>query len=438
MRVLRRQAGDSALDLAVVSSSPAIRHAADQAGFPVYGSLQSYERALSRAQSASHRTRGSLARAGRGASHFGTLGVIGGITFVALAAIYLMLPQATITLVPVTQTLQEKIEIQADPNAKTVDVEKRIVPARVVYVQSEGTDQVTTSGKQASTNSKAQGQVTFTNRTDKEVTVPRGTVVRTSNNVGFTTLDDVKLGAGSQASGRTNIAALEAGSQGNVERGAINKADGDINKQVGVFNEQPTTGGGSKEVETVTDQDKAALKDTLTKRLQADVLRKLEAERQRHETLSPESIRIVTLKEDYDQNVGGQSKVLNLSMQLRANGTFYNMADVEQVIKAWSPRLKPGYYLRPDTIKASEPRIVNAEGGTARIEVNVEGVVASRINEDRVTEGVRWKSVDEIKRYLNTLVLAKDPEIVIQPGWASKAIRVQIIVKNPDGTSAPK
>lgn len=435
MRVLRRQALDSALDLAVISESPAIRHSAQQQGFTVYGSLRSYRRSLERQPSPSKKVKGPLGAIGRGAGLTASMALIASLSVLALAALYLLLPRTTVVLVPVSQKVQERLEILADPDVKTVNYDKRVVPARVVYVRALGSEQIHVTGRKALANTKAEGQVTLTNRTESEVVVPRGTIARTAGGERFSILDNVKLAPGNQGIARVGVVAVEAGSRGNVDRGQITWLEGVLEFQVSVFNEQPTSGGGSREVEVVSEQDRAKVKEVLQRRLEEEVLRKLEAERLRHESLAPESIRVVTLKEDYDKDVGQQSRVLNLEMELRANGTMFNLADVDAVVKAWSPRLKPGYYLVKETVKASEPKVVEAEGGTARIAVDIEGVVSSRINEDRVREGVRWKTVEEARRYLsNAYILARDPEVKIDPGWAARAIRVQVIVSNPDAT----
>lgn len=432
MRIVRRQALDSALDLAVISENAAIRHTAQQQGFVVFGSLRSYRRALQRKESASRRWKGPLDAILRGAGVTTTLVLMASLSLVALAAVYLLMPRTTVVLVPVAQKIQERMEIVVDPDSKTINHESRTVPGRVVYVRAEGTEQIQVSGRQESSNAKAEGQVTLTNRTDQEVAVPRGTIAKTAGEERFAIQDDVKLAAGNQGMARVSVVAVEAGSRGNVGRGEITRLEGPLELQVAVFNEQPTSGGGSRSVEVVTDQDHAKAKETLQPKLEAEVLRKLEAERQRHEILAPESTRITALKEDYDREVGQQSKVLNLEMELRGNATFYSPVDVEAVVKGWSPRLKPGFYLRTETIIASEPRVVEAEGGTVRIAVDIEGVVSSRINEDRVRDNVRWKTAEEARKYLNnSLILAREPEIRTEPGWAGRALRVHVVVSNP-------
>lgn len=435
MRVLRRQAIDSALDLAVVSESPAIRHSAQQQGLVVYSSLRSYRRSLERKPSSMAKLKGQAGAVGRGTGVMATLVLMASLSLVALAAVYLLLPQTTVVLVPVSQHISEKLEITANPDAKALDFDNYVVPARVVYVKAQGAEQVPVTGKEASVNAKAGGQVTLSNRTDKEVVVPRGTIAKTSAGEKFVILDDVKLTSGSEGIARVAIEAVQPGVKGNVGRGEINRLEGAQELDVSVFNEQPTSGGGSRDVEVVTEEDRAKVKSMLQPKLEQEVARKLEAERQRQEVLSPESIRVTPLREDYDKDVGEQSKVLNLEMELRANGTFYNPDDVQAVVQAWSPRLKSGFYLRTDTVKASEPRVIEAEGGAVKLVVDIEGIVSSRINEDRVADAVRWKTAEDVRKYLNSsYILATEPEINTEPGWAGRALRVQVIVQEADST----
>ncbi|MGC8827417.1 MAG: hypothetical protein ACP5TV_10480, partial [Anaerolineae bacterium] len=114
---------------------------------------------------------------------------------IALAAglayvLLLLVPEATVTMVPAVQRVETSVTITADLNAYEVDFTRRIIPARVVEVRVEGTATIPTTEKRDAPNNRAAGRVVFVNKTDEEVKIPAGTVVRTSTgtNVRFTTV----------------------------------------------------------------------------------------------------------------------------------------------------------------------------------------------------------------------------------------------------------
>lgn len=433
VRLIARMAEDMAMDLAVVTGDVTLRRLASDEGLLVFRTVNAY-RDYVRRQSAALGKIGAIlydlrTRADR------TFGVI--LLFV-LATVgggmaYVVVPEATVTLEPVSEQVSDIIVVKADPSVKKVDYEGRQIPTRVVYVPLESSVQVPSSGKKQMPNARAEGQVTFTNRTGEAVTVPAGTVVRTADNVRFTTTAEVTINAGQGSTVRTEIIAVEPGARGNVDRGRISKVEGALDSRVTVFNEGPTFGGGAREVEVVTASDRERARTALMDVLNKEAQTKLESQRKPEERLSSQSINFTILEEVYDKKEGEQGKTLNLRMTARAAGTLLSDEDISDLVThVWQPKTRPGYYVPAGAHVIHPPEVLKIDGEVMSLVIRVEGVAVARISEDLVRENVRWKTVDEARSYLTqSLSLAKEPGIEMKPNWAARALRINVVIEGP-------
>ncbi|MCL5959113.1 MAG: baseplate J/gp47 family protein [Chloroflexi bacterium] len=439
VRLVARMADDLALNLAVVSGDVTVRRLASEEGLLVFRTVKGYKDYVRRQSAALGKIGTALydlrLRAGRtfGVVLFSIVLVLGG------GMAYAVIPGATITLVPVSEKVSDVIVMKADPQVTKLDPNGRQIPARAIYVLLEASAQVPTTGRQQTPNAKSEGQVTFTNRSGEEINVPGGTIVRTADNIRFTTTGDVTVRSGQGSTAKIEIIATEPGTRGNVERGKISKIEGALDAKLVAFNEEPTTGGGAREVAVITAADKERAKAAAMEKLNKDATTKLEAERKRGERLPEKSVSFTVLEEVYDRKEGEQAKVLNLKVSARAGGILIGDKDVNDLVASvWQPRVRPGYYVPPGAYRVDPPQVTKIDGEVLSFVVTVEGSAVARINENVVRENVRWKTADEARAYLvQSLNLAKEPKIDIKPDWAKRALRVDVIIEG-DWKNPPK
>lgn len=430
VRLVVRQAENLALKLGIVSSDATVRRLFREEGIPAFRTVKAYRDYVAR-QSAPLTRLSSVAQVVRTRIDR-TAGVIILILLLGLGGLmaYALLPIAIVEVAPVTESVGDAIVIKADPTVKALNVETKQIPARAINIPLESSIQVPTTGRKLMPNARAEGQVTLTNRAAGPVRVPEGTIVRTSDNVRFVITQEVTVPAGSVSATRVDVTAIDPGERGNVDRGKINKIEGPLDQRLAVFNEEPITGGGAREVPIVLAEDKEKAKAALVERMQKEAISKLEAQRRESESLPPHSVSFTVLEEVYDKKEGDQAKVLNLKIVGRASGLIFDGRDVNELIKrVWQPRTRSGYTVPPNTYKVYPPEIVKVDAGVVTFVVRVEGVAVAQINESRIQENVRWKTASEAKLYLvQTLSLAKEPKVTIEPGWASRALRVKVLI----------
>ncbi len=204
----------------------------------------------------------------------------------AAVAGYLVLPSAEITVTPQIEPVGPiSFDVHADPAATGVDVDAGIIPATTLTIPVESEGDFPATGKRVE-RTAATGGVRWTNCDPTAAyTIPAGTVVKTSDGVGFTTDEQVFLPV-AIITGSLNlkcqtsevaVTAVNPGPNGNVDAGAIKVVPAKYNRTVvRVTNPSATTGGTRTEFTRVRQADVDAAVEQLTKDIQAEFATELE------------------------------------------------------------------------------------------------------------------------------------------------------------------
>ncbi len=259
LEVARRRAGQRRLTL--VSADARVRSLASAARLAAFASLEALERheldaterltpALRRAALTGARV-GSLSPARRAAAT-----VSGFAAFALLAAV--VVPSADVVIAPTTLPLGPLLmDVRAGPAGEVV--------ARTLVMALTATVTGTASGSRTE-EAKARGTERFTNQTTNDISVTRGTFVRTTDGLRFQTTEVkilprsvINFFPPSVTFGTVDIAieAIDAGPKGNLDRDKITVSS---SPDYTVTNPAPTTGGSSSRIAIVqqVDYDAAA------------------------------------------------------------------------------------------------------------------------------------------------------------------------------------
>lgn len=469
--LLRRCVAEQGLAIALVSNDPQVRALARRHSFPIFGSVGRAQKkartlrqpsALSRTLTADRRPplsqqsavgrRPSAAllshqlSAGQGSweDWLLLLVLILGMALVAAGGAFLVWPQATVTIVPAGGTLEQLVQLTADPSIELVDEEAAKIPARLIRKEVKGQAQVSTLAREDVPDVKATGQVVFINRTNEPVEIPQGTIVATSAGtiIKFATVEKVTLAAGVGSTVRVGIEALDPGPSGNVGPFLINRvADAALALKVRVTNEQPTEGGSVKQVGVVTAADKERLRATLLQQLRQEAHAQLESDLSPQEFLPIESVSVVVLDETYDHLLGEATDSLGLTMRVQARGIAFDLTQAQRVARAALERAVPaGHTLKPGSFHAEVVRAAmvapdSEKGRLPRVQVvmKARGWTEAAITPGQVIHIVQGKSIpDAIAQLQASLPLKKPPLVSVEPEWWDRVpwlpFRIRVIV----------
>ena len=461
LRILRRYASNLALDIALVTRDSYTRRLAKEEGIAVLSSIrQGKSRWRMRPPRRSAAQQAAVARVnglrdGQGDLGYGDtlivwagriLGVLLFLFFLALIGILagLVIPEARITLVPYRQDVQVHLEIRADPEAEKPSLAKQVIPARILEVEVEQTGEIATVSKKDAPDTPAVGTVVFINQTATPLTITPGAIVRTATGttVRFRTVTTATLEAAIGATAEARIEALEPGPVGNVAKATITEVETpSLRGKVRVINEEPTQGGGVKQVGVVTRADMDRLKAQLLQQLQQQAYVELQNQLREQEFLPPESISIEILSEVYDQFLDAEADLLHLTMRIVATGTAVDRASANLLAyEALKDRIPASHDLRSTEINFQiDEQNIRMEGRQVLLTVTAAAPLIVAIDKGQVRSAVAGLTAEEAVRVLaESFSLNAPPIVEVLPDWIKRwkwldrvpylPFRIQVVV----------
>jgi hypothetical protein len=357
---------------------------------------------------------------------------------VLAGGVFLVLPGATVSMAPETEPIEQMIEVRADPNLEQIDYETKVVPARLLGIEVEGSTEIPTSAKRDSPDSRARGKVVFINQLNQPVDVPVGTLVSTSagNPIRFTTVEQVTVPGEIGATVEASVIATDPGPGGNVPPFLINTVEGPLAAQVKVINDLGMIGGGVRQVGVVTQADKDQSRSILMQQLRQEAIAKLQSELGEQEFVYPESVMIFPLDETYDRFVGEQADVLGLKMRMAARGTVIGGHNANALIlDQLEKNIDQNYRLLPQGLTFQPGEVVSVgEDGSVVFKMRVLGNVGYRVSKPELIEAIQGKPVGSALDYLTrNYRLREAPTITVMPDWLGRVpffpFRVQVKIE---------
>ncbi len=359
--------------------------------------------------------------------------VAAGLAGVAL----LLLPQATVTLIPARTRLVSSIDVTARVGIDAADYLNRLTPARAVQAQVDGFATVLTTGVENAPLGKATTNVTLINQTNREILVPTTTVVRTTtgNNVRFRVQEEMTVPAGVGQQARVLVEAVEPGRQGNVPALTINEIEGPLNISLRVSNPAPASGGSVESVAVVTQADKERVLGQLQAELQQQAYARLAESLRQGEAVPVETVRTFTLAETYDRFNGEVSDVLGLQLQLLARGLAVDVTAAEMLARrSLREGVPEGHFLLDQSLRVGEPAYTRFGNESLSFTLTASAEALVPISTAQVRSLLAGAPLVEAGPLLQrSLALAAPPQITLAPDWLGRIpwiptrIRVRVL-----------
>lgn len=462
LRLLRRYAGNLAVQPGLVTRDSRTRRLAKEEGVPVLWTVSGGRRRrwrirAPRRSSAQHAAaaRVESLRTGQGDRGYGdqivlwASRVLGVLLFAALLLLVvglaaLAVPQAEITLVPYREEVEVDLSIRADPDAEKTSLSALTVPARILQAEVEEVGQVTTTSTKDAPDAPAIGEVTFINQTTTPLTIEPGAIVRTATGttVRFRTVTTATLPASIGGTGLAEIEALEPGPVGNVDRATITEVEtSGLRGKVRVINEQPTEGGGVKQVGYVTRADMDRLHAQLLQQLQQRAYVELLGQLGEQEFLPPQSMSVEILAEVYDQFLDAEAEVLGLQMRIMTTATAVDRANLNLLAyEALMERIPTSHEVKSEEIIFSrDEEEISMDGRAVLIDVSAFAPLVVEVDRGEVRSAIAGLDLEAADAVLSdTFALSAPPVVEIEPEWIKRwdwldrvpylPFRIQVIV----------
>lgn len=329
------------------------------------------------------------------------------ILLAILIGAYLILLKASVKVYVEPQALEKDTQVTVDPLAKSVDESAKVIPGEAVKISESGSDQAQATGQKQIGN-PAKGTVKVINNSNDSQTFSQGSTI-TASGIKFTFDSTVNVAstsatADSKSTATGSVTATVVGADGNISSGTQFSSG---NSQVAIVAEGNFSGGNSKNVTAVTDDDQkkllASLSDSLRHKAQQELQAKYPDKKVLAEALS-ESIS----KKSYNKNVGDQASSFTLNLSADYKGTAYNDSDLRTIVSKLVETNVPDNFQLDLSQTETQADVSKVEkDGKVIFLARFKAKMMPKINSSQIKKQLRGRSVqdavDIIKGYDNVL-----------------------------------
>lgn len=264
--------------------------------------------------------------------------------------IYIAAPFLLILLFVIYYFFFLKADVKIFVNAKTEeksqdiifsttasDFKKNTIKADFVSASEDGTTESPATGKKQ-TGDKAKGTVKIFNSSRTTVTLPAQTTVTSSNDLNFITDSSVTVASESAdipptaGAATVNVTASKFGTEYNLPSGtkftSITR-----NPDLAGKNDNPFSGGTSKEIQVVSKDDVDKVQSDLIKNLEAKAKSDIKAKLDSSKDLLPNFLDKSLDKKDFDKNVDDEAKSVTLTGTVFFQSLSYNRGEFINFLK---------------------------------------------------------------------------------------------------------
>jgi hypothetical protein len=428
-RILARMAHELSTDVTVISTDGGRRQMARQEGLR---SRRSYSGVRHLAEAAGAPKPGPLALLDGlplpSLSAFFVLLILLALAFIAL---FVATPIMRVTLTPASENIQRDIQIVVDPDQRTDNVARAVLPGELLQSRFEVTGSVPTSGEKTVGREPARGEVVFSNGTANPVVLPARGVVVARNGVRFLLDNEVRIGAFTFSQARGAVTADQRGSIGNLEANQLASLDPPIDR-VTVSNPRPMVGGSDQPAKAVTAADQTRLREQLVQRAREQAQAEFGARGGEAKSVPGVSVQVKIDSENYQPGIEAEGEQLTGTMTANASAVAWeNQALNALVQKMLLSSYGPDYVLPLNQLRLTPPEVLEYQEGKVRLRIRADAVVVRTVDPAPIAEALRWKSDSEARTVLGESPGLADASIELSPPWAPRALRVEVDVATP-------
>ena len=377
--------------------------------------------------------------------------------------VWYVFPSATVEIVPDVDTWSTTMPITIDPGARKADPVTGRVPGKWIVKEVTETAQLPASGKRTVPDGRATGDAVFVNRSDKAITVPKGTIVLAGSQRFATQVDVVVAGTtftGASrrfAVSRVPIQAIAGGVAGNVEKQQIVAIEGTLAGQLDVQNDVALRGGTDRAITFVNPDDRRRAQENAQKsaidKLAAQV-KSVSIDPQKEvavplttpgaSPIGPGGMMSVS-EVTYSKNENDEATSVQATVKVRYAVTTFALADVQELAQgAVINRIaqeRPGFAPVTGTARVHTPEVGSFETVTGQVQVRARATawVVPIFNASDIRAAISGLTPDDARTYLRSLTGAASTRLEAWPEWKSTlpgiGWRISVTTRSSNGTA---
>lgn len=377
----------------------------------------------------------------------------GAVAFLAAAGVgaYLFVPKATVTIFAKEKIQKIDGEYKGDAGTSAIDLEKGVVPARVISINEELAKTFAATGSKNASNQKARGTITiyneysestqplvattrFASEDGKIFRLVKGVVVSGTTKVG----EETKPGAI-----EAEVVADEAGEDYNIEPGNFTipgfKDSGEKYTKFYGKSSKAMIGGGntSEKVKTVSAADVNAAKSKLNSELNQSVIKKIKEMAGEGEVVLDEAINLADSAYLLSSAEGAAAENFTMTVKTKASAIVFKEDDLKKLVER--EITKNGASGINDLSKSISLEFGKADAdfskGLLMIRANAVGKIVPDMDLKAIKAGLLGKGENDLEAYLKAFPAIDRVEVNYWPTFAAGKIpsyegRVEVVLDN--------
>ncbi len=354
---------------------------------------------------------------------------------------YYLIPQSTIIISVIPNTTTKEKAVLVSTTATAVDATKFIVPGKKQEQMITGEKTTAVTGKKK-IGDPAKGAVTIYNKSVTGRTLKKGTIL-TTDTLKFTIDSDVEVASASESIGsitfgKTNasVTAVAIGEEGNIQA-SKEFVFQDISSSVLIArNDQPFSGGTSRETTVVSRNDYDALVKVLTEELVVKAQGELSTAVGGGDKLIEETIKTTVTNKIFTEELDQEATELHGKITVSVSGISYSEQDIKGLLQSLaSENIPQGYVINEARSTTSITKPVVKKDGSISMNASIALVSIPTIDVTSLQNQLKGKNIENAKEELKKLQGVQSAEFFFRHSptkarlpMKSSNIKIEVIV----------
>lgn len=362
------------------------------------------------------------------------LGIVGVVVLILGAYAFLLKANVKVFVEP--RVLEKDAQVVADPNQKSIDEEKKIIPAQIVQTEVSGSAKDSATGKKQ-IGDPAKGTVVVYNKTASSQVLSKGTQINSSGGEKFTLDTSVTIASQSASDsgitfGKTNVnvTAVVIGADGNLPTGTTFTIAGHSTDNVSAKSEGNFSGGTSKDVTVVSSDDQQRLLAKLSSDLRKQAQQKLQ-EKYPDKKILEEALSESIASKSFSKNINDQAGEFSLNLTVRYKGTAFDDADLRTIVsKLVNTDVPEGFLLDLNQTETQADVAKLEKDGKVIFLARFKAKLMPMIDSDQIRNQIKFKTATEVADMLKSMDNILGSEISTTPSLPKILERMPVLGKN--------
>ncbi len=364
------------------------------------------------------------------------------ILLLILAAMYVLLPKAQVTVFIDPKILEKEAQVIADPAVKEIDEVNNKIPGKTVTVTSSGSEKGAATGKKL-IGDPARGTVNIYNLTASKVSLSQGTILSGSNGLKFELDSTVQIASQSSTVGAdfttvttpgkatTGITAQLIGPESNLAPGVSLTVASYSQSQVAAKVDSALSGGTSKEVTIVTSDDQKRLLALGIANLRKKAKEQIQAQLTGDQKILEEGLSEANVSSRYSKKINDQAQEFNLDLSVTYKGTAYSDIDLKTMVsKLVQTNVPEGYLLNLQDAETQSDIAKVEKDGKVIFLAKFRAKLMPKLDLDKIKNQIRGKTPQQVASNLKNIENVISSEIKITPSLPLFLNRLPLLLRN--------